>query len=87
MALHWGTEYLMQCLPLELKAKFQQTLVDPFYDGDDTGYPFCDGSTGEVLTVVPGVAPKRISRKKLRTLLAEDIDIRVCGCHSCMIAC
>jgi hypothetical protein len=77
MSLHWGVDFLLQCLPTELKVRLKEITVDPFYNGSDEGYPFCNGRAGEVLRVVPSSASLRVSRKKIRVLLSEGIDFRV----------
>lgn len=77
MALHWGMDFLLPCIPEALGAKLKSALVNPAYDRIDEGYPFCNGVTGELLKMVPAPSPHRFSRRKLRELLAEGIDVTV----------
>lgn len=79
MNLHWGGEYLDKVLSPELKARLRECNCDPFYDQVDNTYTVCNGKTGEVILAMQGVMPRRVSRRKLKALLSEGIDIQVCG--------
>lgn len=77
MSLHWGGEFLNKILPPDLKARLKECNCDSFYDKDDDSYLHCNGQTGDVILAMQGVLPKRVSRRKLRALLSEGIDIQV----------
>ncbi|KAF7511915.1 hypothetical protein GJ744_003148 [Endocarpon pusillum] len=76
MNLHWGGEYLDKVLSPELKARLRECNCDPFYEGADNTYTVCNGKTGEVILAMQGVMPRRVSRRKLKALLSEGIDIQ-----------
>lgn len=78
MNLHWGGEYLDRVLSPELRARLKECNCDPFYDRVDNTYTVCNGRTGEVILAMQGVLPRRVSRRKLKALLSEGIDIQVC---------
>jgi len=44
---------------------------------DENSYLHCNGQTGEVILAMQGILPKRVSRRKLRALLSEGIEIQV----------
>ena len=75
--MHWGLHYLEQCLPDELVARTKEMMTDPFYGEEDQGYPFCNGKTGEVLKIVQSDSSLRLSRRKIRALLSEGIEVNV----------
>jgi hypothetical protein len=78
MSMHWGGEFLAAVLPQRLRDRLHEIDADPHYDSTkDGGYVMCNGETGEVLVVMPGVMPRRISRRKLLGLLREGIDVQV----------
>jgi hypothetical protein len=78
MSLHWGGEFLSTALPPELRARLKECDCDPFYEGVDNSFCQCNGQTGEIILHMQGVMPRRVSRRKLRALLSEGIDIQVC---------
>ena len=80
MSMDWGGDILAKTLPVELRDRLTEIEYDPYYDSSrDTGFVQCNGKTGEVILNMPGKAPRRVSRRKLRKLLAEDLDIKVIG--------
>lgn len=86
MSLHWGGEFLDQVLSPTLRSKKKQIEVDPKYDAsNDTGFIMCNGETAEVILIMAGVSPRRVSREKLRSLLSEELDIQVCACKTMAI--
>ncbi len=77
-SMHWGGDFLANALPPELVARLNEIDCDPYYDhSKDSGFVQCNGKTGEVIMVIPGTMPRRVSRRKLRALLATGIDIQV----------
>lgn len=78
MSLHWGGEFLTKVLPPELRERLNEINVDPEHDfSSEKGYVQCNGETGEVILVMPGAMPRRVSRRKLRGLMSEGLDIEV----------
>jgi hypothetical protein len=79
MSLHWGGEFLTKVLPPNLRDRLEEINTDPDHDfSSDSGFVQCNGETGEAILVMPGVMPRRVSRRKLRTLMSEGLDIEVC---------
>ena len=78
MSMHWGGEFLSKALPEDLRSRLNEIDCDPFYDASkETGFVQCNGKTGDVILVMQGTMPRSVSRRKLRTLLATGIDIKV----------
>lgn len=78
MALHWGGEFLTKGLPPDLRDRLDEINTDPEHDfSSESGFVQCNGETGEVILVMSGVMPRRISRRKLRSLMSEGLDIEV----------
>ncbi|OAL30124.1 hypothetical protein AYO20_08927 [Fonsecaea nubica] len=79
MTLHFGQEYLAKCIPSELMARLGEACCDTFYTGKHTSWPMFDGQTGEKFFDMQGFNPLRVSRRKLRALLSDGLDVRY-GC-------
>lgn len=78
MSLHWGGEFLTKVLPPSLRDRLDEINTDPDHDfSNDNGFIQCNGETGEVILVMAGVMPRRVSRRKLRSLTSEELDIEV----------
>ena len=78
MSLHWGGEFLSTVLPQHLRDRLEEINTDSEHDfASESGFVQCNGETGEVIMIMPGVMPRRVSRRKLRGLLSEGIDIEV----------
>ncbi|KAF7198270.1 FAD-dependent monooxygenase phnB [Pseudocercospora fuligena] len=79
MALHWSIPMLKSLLPPDLASRFEsEASVDPSLDYTkypNNSVPIYDGLTGEVVREIDS-AGVRVSRRKLRTLLAEGIEIQ-----------
>lgn len=80
MSLHWGTGPIQSVLPPKLQARIKEAANDPFYDPPDNGLtlPQYAGHSGELLNITQ--MPKgslRVTRKKLRELFNEGIEIQV----------
>ena len=79
VSLHWGAEYLTKILPSSLRDRLDEIDTDQDHDfSQEKGFVQCNGETGEVILVMPGVMPRRVSRRKLRRLMSEGLDIKVC---------
>ena len=84
MSIHWSRPLLNTLLPDDLLARLREAQVDPSYDpSDKTGYvvPFYNGKTGDHIVDIPMTNAIRVSRRKMRALCAEGIDIKVCCCN------
>ena len=79
MTLHWGNHHIEKCLPPQLAARMIETYADPTISPDSiTGLPIYNGKTGELLLDMTADRPIRVSRKKLRNLFNEGLDVQ-CG--------
>ena len=82
LTLHWSLPALKKLLPHELAARLPEAYVDraSVEAGAASRFPFYDLSTGKLILAVPP-APEservRVSRGRLRSLLATGIDIEV----------
>jgi 2-polyprenyl-6-methoxyphenol hydroxylase-like FAD-dependent oxidoreductase len=77
MTLHWGSSHISSCLPEPLAARFNEAYADPTQSPDAvTGLPIYNGKTGELLMEMGADRPRRVSRKKMRTLFAEGLDVQ-----------
>ena len=80
MTIHWARPFLKTLLSEDLLAKLREAQVDSTYDTSNTaGYPvpFYNGKTGEHILDIPMSNAIRVSRRKMRVLCAEGIDIQV----------
>ena len=80
MLLHWGAQHILQCLPEELQGQLRKVRCNEYYDatpGVDDFIPCYNGKTGELLYRVHADNPVRVSRKKVRELFREGIDVHV----------
>lgn len=77
MGMHWGAESLQALLPPSKWARLQSVQVDPSTPTPDTdAINFLNGQTGDLMTSIPANKFYRLRRRKLRSLLAEDLTIR-----------
>jgi 2-polyprenyl-6-methoxyphenol hydroxylase-like FAD-dependent oxidoreductase len=82
LTLHWSLPALRELLPADLISRLPDTYVDraAVERNEDSTFPFFDLSTGERKGAVPRAGENeriRVSREKLRQLLATGIDIKV----------
>ena len=75
MTLHFGQEYLSKCIPPDLMSRLGEACCDSFYTGKHTSWPMFNGQTGDKFFDIRGFNPLRVSRRKLRALLSEDIEV------------
>jgi hypothetical protein len=78
MALHWGTDYLLECLPQELIDRLEsearvQAGVKLTQEQKES-IPVVDGETGEVVTRIKGTTAGRVAKSKLRGVLGSGIE-------------
>jgi 2-polyprenyl-6-methoxyphenol hydroxylase-like FAD-dependent oxidoreductase len=76
LAIHWSISILKKLLPPELFNRLIEAQCDSALDrGADETIEIRNSGTGDVLKVIPTPYMKRVSRRKLRSLLAERIDV------------
>jgi hypothetical protein len=79
MGIHWSLPQLESLLPPELKARLKEAQNDPFLEAPDQDvmkvYNCLDES---LLKALPLPRTIRVSRRKLRTLCLQGIDVKVC---------
>ncbi|KAF2025085.1 FAD/NAD(P)-binding domain-containing protein [Setomelanomma holmii] len=77
MTLHWGSSHIQSCLPDDLVARFSEAYADPAQDPNaTTGLPIYNGKTGEIIMEMAADKPCRVSRKKMRNLFSEGLDVQ-----------
>jgi hypothetical protein len=77
MTLHWGSSHIESCLPADLVARFNEAYADPTQSPDAvTGLPIYNGKTGDLIMEMGADKPCRVSRKKMRNLFAEGLDVQ-----------
>uniref|UniRef100_A0A8H7KDQ2 FAD-binding domain-containing protein n=1 Tax=Bionectria ochroleuca TaxID=29856 RepID=A0A8H7KDQ2_BIOOC len=81
LTLHWSLPALRKLLPENLVARLPEAYVNraAVQSGDVSRFPFFDLSTGELKTQSPALPEWqriRVSRQKLRELLATGVDIQ-----------
>ncbi|KAF2116985.1 hypothetical protein BDV96DRAFT_571368 [Lophiotrema nucula] len=76
MTLHWGSSHISKCLPPSLVDRMPETYADPSLSPDAVaGLPVYNGKTGELIMEMKAEKPCRVSRRKLRNLFKEGLDI------------
>ncbi|MCJ1302892.1 hypothetical protein MMC08_005697 [Hypocenomyce scalaris] len=79
MSIHWSRPLLNTLLPDDLLVKMREAQVDPSYDpSNSAGYavPFYNGKTGAHIMNIPMTNAIRVSRRKMRALCSEGIEIQ-----------
>lgn len=77
ITVHWALSALESCLPPSLFQKLQTIQVDPQQGLKDTGkFLFLDIATCQARYSIPPNKRMRINRKKLRSILSDEIDIQ-----------
>ena len=87
LTLHWSLPALRELLPADLISRLPDTYVDraAVERKEDSTFPFFDLSTGEKKGAVPRAGENeriRVSREKLRQLLATGVDVKVAQSRS-----
>jgi 2-polyprenyl-6-methoxyphenol hydroxylase-like FAD-dependent oxidoreductase len=82
LTLHWSLPALKELLPDELFAQLPSTYVDrvAVERGESSTFPFFDLSTGECKYSSPKAIESqriRVTRERLRVLLATGINVKV----------
>ena len=80
MSLRWDLLMLKDCLPPELFDRGHTTANDPDFEPPNSGIlPTWNGQTGELLKNIPLLHMNRVSRRRLRKLFSEGIEVQVIG--------
>jgi hypothetical protein len=81
MALHWGAEYMAECLPPDLVEKLEtDARVNPGVEMTEeqmNHLPILNGETGEIVSNIPGTTIGRVAKSKLRGVFGDGIDVQV----------
>jgi 2-polyprenyl-6-methoxyphenol hydroxylase-like FAD-dependent oxidoreductase len=82
LTLHWSLPALRELLPEDLLEQLPDTYVDraAVERGESSTFPFFDLSTGQKKSSSPKALESqriRVTRERLRRLLATNIDIKV----------
>jgi hypothetical protein len=78
MGVHWALGMLKAILPDEIVAKLQEARNNPHRSTPpDEALSIHDSLTGDVLMKIPTPGIQRFSRRKLRAILTEGIEIQV----------
>jgi hypothetical protein len=79
MGIHWSLPQLESLLPPDLKGRLKEAQNDPFLDAPDQDVmKVYNGLDGSLLKALPLPRTIRVSRRKLRTLCSQGIDVKVC---------
>jgi 2-polyprenyl-6-methoxyphenol hydroxylase-like FAD-dependent oxidoreductase len=74
--VQWSIPILKKLLPIGLFDRLAEVQCDPTLEiGPDETVEFWNSQTGEVLKVIPTPNMKQVSRKKLRSLCAEGVEV------------
>jgi 2-polyprenyl-6-methoxyphenol hydroxylase-like FAD-dependent oxidoreductase len=84
LTLHWSLPALRALLPEDLVQRLPEAYVDrvAVEQGRASTFPFFDLSTGELKAKTPTASESqriRVTRDRLRRLLATGLDIQACG--------
>ena len=74
--MHWGADHLQKCLPAHLWDRRSEMYVDPWNDYQ-TPTAYWNGETGEMIKRIEAPPTVRVSRRKVRKLLSEGLNIEV----------
>lgn len=78
MLMHWAMPIFQRLVPKDILRDLHLAICNPYLDFDSTveTLPCYNGVTGNILFSSPTPGARRVSRRRLRALLAQDIDIR-----------
>ncbi|PMD29619.1 FAD/NAD(P)-binding domain-containing protein [Hyaloscypha variabilis F] len=76
LGIHWSIPILENLLPTDLAARLSEAETNPgFVAGLDHTIQLYNSQTGEVLKTIPTPKLRRVSRKKLRALCMEGVEV------------
>ncbi|MCJ1469833.1 hypothetical protein MMC07_008475 [Pseudocyphellaria aurata] len=79
LTIHWALDTLMSLLPQHIIDRVPEIYVNPQAStsgGDNGNFLFFDLRSGETRWTVPPAKRIRVSRERLRALLAEGVDVQ-----------
>lgn len=76
--LHWGLPLFEKLIPQHIFKELNSALCNPYlqFDAKMESLPVYNGVTGELLFSSHIPSSRRVSRRRLRALLAQDIQIK-----------
>ena len=78
MGIHWSLPLLKKHLPDELWNRLPEAQNDPNYvTSEDDVFKIFNSGTGDILKTLPALGSRRFSRRKLRALLTDGLDVKV----------
>jgi hypothetical protein len=79
MGIHWSLPQLESLLPPDLAARLKEAQNDPFWEAPEQDtMKIYSGLDGEILKALPIPRTVRVSRRKMRVLCSQGIDVKVC---------
>jgi hypothetical protein len=79
MTIHWSVPLLIELLPPNLKGRLDEAYNDPSREPTESdAMHIFNLESGALLKAVPMPRCLRVSRRKLRKLAAEGIEVQVC---------
>lgn len=83
MSAQWGLPLLAKIFTKEKFDQVHTAANDPYFEPPDPGIlPTLNGTTGEVMKIIPLLRMYRLSRRKMRAFWAEGIKIQVISNNS-----
>lgn len=77
MSIHWSKPLLEELLPGHLWNRLLEAQVDPSFDAAaEYSIPFYNAKTAQLIKVAPTPNVIRVSRRKMRDLCAEGIEVQ-----------
>ncbi|KAM3505035.1 hypothetical protein MY10362_003178 [Beauveria mimosiformis] len=78
MLVHWAMPIFQRLVPENILQDLDDALCNPYlkFDAEVETLPCYNGVTGKLLFRSPTPGARRVSRRRLRALLARDVDIR-----------
>jgi hypothetical protein len=77
MSIHWSLPMLKSLLPEELFARMRTVQANPHIEYKNEVMRLYNGNDGKILKEIPTPGVIRVSRKKLRALCSEGLDVIV----------
>lgn len=80
LTIHWALDAFTSLLPQNIIDRLSETYVNPHASasgGENGKFSFFDLKSGEARWTVPPTKRIRVSRERLRALLAEGVNIQV----------
>ncbi len=80
LTIHWALQTFLSLLPQHLVDRLVEVYVNPeaSKSGENSNFSFFDLHSGEARWKVPSTNRVRVSRERLRALLLDGLDVKVC---------